>query len=190
MKPQKRCAKLIWAAIMTLCNMSLWKKARWPGTGKLYKFFGYSHDEVVDRALATVESAAPGRKITLVAHDWGAFAAYAMIGRRPELFERAVMFDIGLITPKLLPKLSWLVIGLYQWWLALAFVVSQVLPLVGTLVGDAMLGVFPWRRVGPRSHAPSVSGSADASCPEVMGTAPHASAFISAIPDVSGLSLG
>ena len=75
-----------------------------------------------------------------------------MIGRRPELFERAVMFDIGLITPKLLPKLSWLVIGLYQWWLALAFVVSQVLPIVGTLVGDVMLGVFPWRLVGPCPH--------------------------------------
>ena len=99
-----------------------------------------------------IESAAPGRKITLVAHDWGAFAAYAMIGRRPELFERAVMFDIGLITPKLLPKLSWLVIGLYQWWLALSFVVSQVLPIVGTLVGDVMLGVFPWRLVGPCPH--------------------------------------
>ena len=69
-----------------------------------------------------------------------------------ELFERAVMFDIGLITPKLLPKLSWVVIGLYQWWLALAFVVSQVLPIVGTLVGDVMLGVFPWRLVGPCPH--------------------------------------
>ena len=35
MKPQKRCAKLIWAAIMTHCNMSLWKKARWPGSCRL-----------------------------------------------------------------------------------------------------------------------------------------------------------
>eukprot|EP00964_Phaeocystis_antarctica_P076443 scaffold47252_cov59-Phaeocystis_antarctica.AAC.2 len=45
-------------------------------------------------------------------------------------------------------------------------------------------------RVGVGVGLPTVSGSAEASCPEVIGTAPHAWAFMRAMPEVSGLSLG
>jgi len=95
--------------------------------------WGYSHEQMVLGLAALVRQVSPGRPVTLVAHDWGAYWGYALHHRHPELVKRIVGLDVA---PHFQPSpLEGLFIATYQSWLMAAFV-------AGGPVGDWMTRGF------------------------------------------------
>jgi pimeloyl-ACP methyl ester carboxylesterase len=86
---------------------------------------GYEKEELASDLLATLDALDLDR-VTLVAHDWGAFAGFLACLRAPERFDRFLAMSI--ITPWFRPKLSPSTIAkaAYQ------FVI--IAPLIGRLV--------------------------------------------------------
>jgi pimeloyl-ACP methyl ester carboxylesterase len=37
----------------------------------------------------------PGKKVTIVSHDWGAALSYLLVDKHPELIKRMATIDIG-----------------------------------------------------------------------------------------------
>src|SRR5262245_53325632 len=63
--------------------------------------WGYSHDEIVAGVAQCIRGVSAGQPVTLIAHDWGAFWAYRLHDRHPELVVRVVTLDIGpVVRPK------------------------------------------------------------------------------------------
>lgn len=116
------------------------------GGGKLPQRWGYSFVEIVSRLRNTVIAKTEGKPVTLVAHDWGAFVAYLFVASHPDLVNAVVTLDVGHITPWKLSPWHAIVISAYQFWLVCAFIVSQ---LVSSIIGDIMVGLFPWFLIGP-----------------------------------------
>ncbi len=103
----------------TLPNFDGTKTTRW----------GPSTAEIVDALVAMIEEAAPGEKVTLVAHDWGAYWAYRLYAQRPDLVRRFAALDIGAHVEA---SAKAAIGGVsYQGWLILAF-------LFGGPIGDWM----------------------------------------------------
>ena len=79
---------------------------------------------------------------TLVIHDWGCHIGFLLQRMHPGIVRRIVAMDVGLPMYKgqsLTSAPMMIVIGLvYQWWLAAAFLIATVVPLLGPLIGDAM----------------------------------------------------
>lgn len=106
--------------------------------------WGYGHDEIVEALAACVREVSPGRPVTLVAHDWGAYWGWLLHHRHPELVRRIVGLDIA---PDMKPTpREVLMIIAYQWWLASAFV-------VGGGVGNWMTRRFAKMARSPRQGA-------------------------------------
>ena len=83
----------------------------------------FSIDEVTEFLRRVVERFSPGRKVTLLLHDWGCGFGYQFYARYPDLVSRIIGVDIG-DTRGLQRALSWrgkLIIMAYQWWLAAAW---------------------------------------------------------------------
>jgi cis-3-alkyl-4-acyloxetan-2-one decarboxylase len=95
----------------------------------------YALDEVIDTIRRVVEASSPGRKVTLMLHDWGCFYGYQFATRHPELVERVVGVDIGDAGSRRhrdeLGARGLFYVLAYQFWLAIAW-------RIGGRVGDAM----------------------------------------------------
>ena len=102
----------------------------------------YSIDEMAEFLRHVIEQVSPGRKVTLLLHDWGCLFGYQFYARYPNLVERIIGVDIG-DTRKLKESLSArgkFYITAYQWWLALAW-------RIGGRLGDRMaLKMKRWLR--------------------------------------------
>ncbi|HVE81487.1 MAG TPA: alpha/beta hydrolase [Myxococcales bacterium] len=86
----------------------------WPSQAEGVRAF-----EVVDLAddlVALAEQLSPGRPAVLVAHDWGAFAAYDAAAMRPALFRALVTIGIP-HTPvvKQTPRVAWGLRHFFAW---------------------------------------------------------------------------
>ena len=55
----------------------------------------YSIDEMAEFLRHVIEQVSPGRKVTLLLHDWGCFFGYQFAMRHPERVERVIGVDIG-----------------------------------------------------------------------------------------------
>jgi len=106
-----------------------------------------SIDEMAEFLRHVIEQVSPGRKVTLLLHDWGCMFGYQFYMRHPQLVSRIIGVDIG-DTKGLRRSLSWrgrFIILAYQWWLALAWI-------VGGRLGDRMtLWMARWWRI-PSDH--------------------------------------
>lgn len=83
----------------------------------------YSLEEICEFIRRVVERVSPGRKVTLLLHDWGCLFGYQFYMRHPELVSRLVGVDVG-DTKGLqygIPRRQRYMILAYQWWLALAW---------------------------------------------------------------------
>lgn len=103
----------------TLPNFDGEKTTRWgPGTA-----------EIVDALARMIEEVAPGRKVTMVAHDWGAYWGYRLCAQNPDRIGRFAALDIGAHVEASAKSMIGSVS--YQGWLLLAF-------FLGGPVGDWM----------------------------------------------------
>lgn len=107
--------------------------------------WGYDFDELAALCGRTMRAslAQSGQKQgTLVLHDWGCHIGFSLERLYPELVRRVVAVDVGMPTFKgeSLAYLPIMVIAglVYQWWLATAFLIAILVPLVGPLIGDQM----------------------------------------------------
>ena len=95
----------------------------------------FSLDEMIGFFNRVVEATSPGRKVTLMLHDWGCVFGYQFAMRHPELVSRIVAVDIGDSNSdeflKSLSLSSKLAIFIYQVWLAIAW-------RIGGSLGDRM----------------------------------------------------
>jgi pimeloyl-ACP methyl ester carboxylesterase len=106
--------------------------------------WGYSHEQMVLGLATLVREVSPGRPVTLVAHDWGAYWGYGLHHHHPDLVKRIVGLDIA---PHLRPgPRDMLFLATYQWWLIAAFV-------AGGPVGDWMTRGFARLAKTPRQGA-------------------------------------
>src|SRR5262245_43475461 len=74
-------------------------------------------DQLAEFIRRVIEQTSPGRKVTLMLHDWGCLFGYQFYMRHPELVSRIVGIDIG-DTKGLkyaLPRKQILMIMAYQW---------------------------------------------------------------------------
>jgi pimeloyl-ACP methyl ester carboxylesterase len=93
------------------------------------------------------------KAVTLISHDWGAFLTYQFTKSYPEMVEAIVSLDVGMGACAVDPfdVTNLLVIFAYQSYLIICFIVSQLLPF-GSFFGDIMLGLYPWKWIGPTPH--------------------------------------
>jgi pimeloyl-ACP methyl ester carboxylesterase len=102
----------------------------------------FSIDQIAEFLRQVVERVSPGRKVTLLLHDWGCAFGYQFYARYPELVARIVGVDIGDtrgLKHTLTPRAKLLMMA-YQWWLSLAW-------FVGGRLGDRMaLRMKRWMR--------------------------------------------
>ena len=83
----------------------------------------YTVDEVTGFIKQVVEQLSPGKKVTLMLHDWGCVAGYEFTMRNPELVARIVGVDIGSqqgLARSLSARAKLYILG-YQVWLAIAW---------------------------------------------------------------------
>jgi len=108
-------------------------------------WWGYDQDELVARCAVTLEKSlaeAGQRHAVLVVHDWGAFLGMQLQRRYPTLVSHLVVIDVvwPSAQPARLSQLHLLVLlgVLYQYWLALSWVIATGVPIVGAALGTAM----------------------------------------------------
>lgn len=100
--------------------------------------WGYNFSEVDQMLEATIrEKLGHSSRFTLVVHDWGCVLGGLYENKRPDRVKRMVMMDVG-IKKKLSPYEA-VVILIYQWWFAVAYVISQTL---GSTVGNVIFYGF------------------------------------------------
>lgn len=104
----------------------------------LAKPWGYSFaeiDQMLDGTIAHVLG--KDAKFTLIIHDWGSIYGTVYQNKRPPKVSRVVMMDVGI--KRQFSLYDAIVILIYQWWFAVAFVSSQFF---GILVGNILLQLF------------------------------------------------
>ncbi len=121
---------------------------------KVFKPWGYSFDEILQMMHATLQSLkVTDSKFYLVAHDWGAFLGLRYENQHPELIEKLVLLDVGLLNPKNAPVKHILIVLLYQFWFAFAYVLSQT---ISVTLGNLVFKLFTWKPIaetlGPCPH--------------------------------------
>jgi pimeloyl-ACP methyl ester carboxylesterase len=94
--------------------------------------WGYTFEELAEICARTLDATLRGTgqgRATLVVHDWGSYLGFYTQRLRPELVRRMVVMDVGAPATK---RQGWgmapvmLLAGLiYQYWLALAFVLAN-----------------------------------------------------------------
>ena len=83
----------------------------------------YTVGEVTELIRRVIEELSPGKKVTLMVHDWGCVYGYEFYMRNPDLVERIIGVDIG--EPRemrrdLTPRSKFYILG-YQVWLAIGW---------------------------------------------------------------------
>ena len=118
--PQVAALSDRWRCVRTtLPNFDGEKTTRW----------GPDTAEIVAALVAMIEEVAPGRKVTMVAHDWGAYWGYLLCAQRADLVARFAALDIGAHVE---PSAKSMIGGVsYQGWLIVAF-------FLGGSIGDWM----------------------------------------------------
>jgi pimeloyl-ACP methyl ester carboxylesterase len=106
----------------------------------VHRPWGYSFDEITLLLDATINQHVPDRKkkVNLIIHDWGSFCGFIYENRFPDRVKSVTAFDVGIIRRPRTIKESLLVV-LYQWWFAAAYVTSQ---LFGLSMGSMVLAVY------------------------------------------------
>ena len=117
---------------------------------KLGRFLGYPFYEILEslHALLSLYKQKNG-ELTLVGHDWGSFICQLYVHRFPETVDRLVLLDVGYINPKRATLHTLVVFLSYQTWLCFSFLLGR---LTFTILGDIMMGIYPWRLIGPCPH--------------------------------------
>ena len=93
----------------------------------------YTVGEMTDFFRQLVEKLSPGKKVTLMLHDWGCVFGYEFYMRNPQLVARIVGLDIGSakgLRQQLTAREKFYIVA-YQMWLVLAW-------RIGGQVGDGM----------------------------------------------------
>lgn len=103
----------------------------------------YSFDEIVKMIIITIENTLEDEgqgKLTLVGHDWGAFLAYQIEAKRPDLISRMTTMDVGAV---LKPETIWqtLAIVSYQWTLIGAFYIGKISPFLGNSISKLVASI-------------------------------------------------
>src|SRR5262245_19595023 len=104
-----------------------------PGIDATQPRRAYTVDEVTGLIPQVVEQLSPGKKVTLMVHDWGCLYGYEFTMRNPGLVARIVGVDIGearSLRRELTGRAKFYILA-YQLWLALAWQ-------IGGAVGDGM----------------------------------------------------
>ncbi|EGD82720.1 hypothetical protein PTSG_03371 [Salpingoeca rosetta] len=110
--------------------------------------------DVRDVLIRQIKEVNDGKPVHVVAHDWGAVFAYMIERKAPELVKTLSTIDVGgrihiaSVAGKVL-------VPAYQLWLSSAFVLGNVVPVVGKPIGDLMT------RLCAKYFAHSPSFSAD-----------------------------
>lgn len=95
---------------------------------------GFDFPELVELLYeAILQNNKNAQSVILVGHDWGAYLCYLIERKYPELVSEMITFDVG----GHFETQSWyhkLVFVSYQWWLATAFIVGRVSPMIGNLM--------------------------------------------------------
>lgn len=106
--------------------------------------WAYGTDALVNLLGDLLDEVSPGRPVTFVGHDWGAYWGYVLHARRPESIHRFVGLDVA---PHYKPRLG-AVLGIltYQSILYAAF-------LIGGPVGNAMTRVMAKLMRAPKQGA-------------------------------------
>jgi pimeloyl-ACP methyl ester carboxylesterase len=113
---------------------------------KLFSRWGYSIDSLVDMFAMAIqcavgkESLAKFGGVHLVIHDWGSVFGYQLQDRYPHLVKTIVSLDVGPMhiaeKPGLQDLKGWILMGIaYQYWLILAFLIANLIPLFGPSIG-------------------------------------------------------
>eukprot|EP00746_Dinoflagellata_sp_MGD_P057757 gnl/MRDRNA2_/MRDRNA2_24836_c0_seq1.p1 gnl/MRDRNA2_/MRDRNA2_24836_c0~~gnl/MRDRNA2_/MRDRNA2_24836_c0_seq1.p1 ORF type:complete len:405 (+),score=65.94 gnl/MRDRNA2_/MRDRNA2_24836_c0_seq1:169-1215(+) len=122
----------------------------------LYSRWGYDLEELADMCAAalrkSLQSVAQDSAI-LVLHDWGSVIGMNLQRKYPGLVSKMVIIDVALSNPqgfslKGVPGLVFLGV-VYQYWLALAWFVSLILPWIGHLLGTWMTYIMVYNMQAP-----------------------------------------
>eukprot|EP00602_Paraphysomonas_sp_CaronLab_P008851 CAMPEP_0185019726 /NCGR_PEP_ID=MMETSP1103-20130426/2330_1 /TAXON_ID=36769 /ORGANISM="Paraphysomonas bandaiensis, Strain Caron Lab Isolate" /LENGTH=255 /DNA_ID=CAMNT_0027550189 /DNA_START=118 /DNA_END=882 /DNA_ORIENTATION=- len=103
-----------------------------------YKKWGYTFDELIHMMDNSIEEAVPKEKlpVTLIGHDWGSLFGFLYQNKFPSKIKKYVTVDIGLMTS--ISLWGMFLMLLYQWWFAIAYIVSQ---LFGEFIGHVVFGM-------------------------------------------------
>ena len=110
-----------------------------PGFGKkdTPTSWGHGFPDLVGMLVNVIEKHSPNKRVTLVAHDWGACLAYMLQKSHPKLVKRMAIIDIG---RTLSTKSSETLCSMsFQMFLGLCFLVGE--PAGGTVM-RSMFGKF------------------------------------------------
>lgn len=109
-----------------------------------------SVDGMCEAVAAIVDTVSPQQPVTLLLHDWGCFFGYEYAARHPDRVERVVAVDIGDTNSgaylKSLKPREKLMVASYQLWLALAWKLGRLWP----VLADRMTRYMA-RRMGCRT---------------------------------------
>ena len=124
------------------------------------KPWGYTFDELVSMMDDSIKNAECKSPFTLIVHDWGSIIGMLYQKRFPHKVKSMIIVDVGIKGPKDTSLWEILLIVLYQWWNAWAYIVSQ---LFGTYMGYVVMlcfatffKAFPFLQVCPydKPHRP------------------------------------
>ena len=88
------------------------------------------------------------KNIHLLGHDWGALYGYIYVQEHKDdnLIQKYAALDIGISKPSEMPLAGTLKAIGYMVWLALCFVVNNLL---GSSFASVLIKLYPWKYIGP-----------------------------------------
>lgn len=109
---------------------------------------GYDFPELVALLIAEIDQQARASHrpaVVLIGHDWGAYLAYLIEQKRPDLVDKLVAMDVGgHFAPSSVGHAVFMIS--YQWWLAAGFFIGKIAP----GLGDWMTGFVSKAARAPR----------------------------------------
>lgn len=95
---------------------------------KEFKPWGHPFKEIVERMDNTIQSVkAAKEKVVIIGHDWGAILSLLYENKYPQNVEKVVLLDVGILKPPEVPIVQLLLILLYQFWFAIAYILASTL---------------------------------------------------------------
>ena len=96
----------------------------------LRKPWGYTIPDILKIMRTTIDFyAPPNEKINIIVHDWGCMFGLLFCNENPKRIGKLAMFDVGVGISgagKMPNLIAAVICCLYQWWWAIAFVISQL----------------------------------------------------------------
>lgn len=117
------------------------------------KKWGYSFDELSNMMDRAIHQAGCDSPFTLIIHDWGSIIGMLYQKQFPDKVKSMILVDVGIKGPA--PETIWgtILILLYQWWYAAAYIAAQILgERIGKIVLLAYFGfvfLMPFLKVCP-----------------------------------------